>query len=421
MHAFDQYKARLQEVAEILKLNTAEISVFMTPEKILEKTLHVTLGGLPARLPAYRVQFNSARGPYKGGIRFHPAADLDEVQALAGMMAIKCAVVDIPMGGGKGGVTFDPKSVTKEEIFEVSRAWAREFASDIGPEKDIPAPDVYTNSEIMAVMLEEFEKVTGTKAAATFTGKPIAKGGIEGRDTATAMGGVFVLEAYVAEKDWKPADLRVAVHGFGNAGATAAQLLYERGYKIVGLADSKGAVMSNRGLDPMKFQEVKNQNKSIKEMYCHGTVCDEGMMEKDGVVVGDPNAVLTMEADILIPAALDGVITAEVAQEMRAKVVLELANGPTLAEADAILEERKIEVIPDVLANAGGVTVSYFEWDQNLKGTVHTRQEVNVRLKEVMTKAWNDVSAFSRKHSITYRKAAFALAVERILLAKKVA
>ncbi len=419
MHAFDQYKARLKETAEILNLTPEEVVYFETPEKIIEKKLSVTLGGALTELPAYRVQFNSARGPYKGGIRFHPAADLDEVKALAAMMAIKCAVVDIPMGGGKGGVTFDPKAATKDEIFDVSRAWVRAFAADIGPDKDIPAPDVYTNSEIMGVMLEEYEKVTGTKAPATFTGKNVNKGGIEGRDTATAMGGVFVLEAYVAEKGWKPADLRVAVHGFGNAGATAAILLHERGYKIVGLADSKGAVMSAQGVDPKKFQEVKNQNKSIKEMYCHGSVCDEGMMEKDSVVVGDPNSVLTMEADILIPAALDGVITPEVAHQMKAKVVMELANGPTLAEADAILEERKIDVIPDVLANAGGVTVSYFEWDQNLKGTTHTREDVNTRLKGVMTKAWNDVSAFAQKHSVTFRKAAFALAVERIRNAKK--
>ncbi len=419
MHAFDQFKARLKEAAETLLLSPEQLRDLETPDRIIEKTLSVNLGGIPHELLAYRVQYSNARGPYKGGIRFHPAADLDEVKALAAMMAIKCAVVNIPMGGGKGGVTFDPKAVSKDEILEVARAWARAFADDIGPDKDIPAPDVYTNAEIMAVMTEEYEKVKGIKAPATFTGKPVANGGIEGRDTATALGGVFVLEAYVAEKGWKPADLKVAIHGFGNAGATAAELLHERGYRIVGLADSKGAVMSAKGLDPKVFQEVKNQKKSIKEMYCHGSVCDEGMLEKDSVVVGDPNAVLTMDADVLIPAALDGVITKDVAGDMRAKVVLELANGPTLAEADAVLAERGIDVIPDVLANAGGVTVSYFEWDQNLKGTNYKRDEVNVRLKEVMTKAWNDVSGFAKKHSITFRKASFTLAVERILEAKK--
>jgi len=419
MHAFDQYKARLKEAGDILSLTPEEIRYFETPDQTLEKKLSVTLGGVPHELPAYRVQFSNARGPYKGGIRFHPAADLDEVKALAAMMAIKCAVVDIPMGGGKGGVTFDPKAVSKDEVLEVARAWSRAFANDIGPEKDIPAPDVYTNAEIMAVMLDEYEKVTGTKAPATFTGKPMDKGGIEGRDTATAMGGVFVLEAYVAERGWNPKDLRVAVHGFGNAGATAAMLLHDRGYKIVGLADSKGAVMSAKGLDPNVFQEVKNQNKSIKEMYCHGSVCDEGLLEKDSVVVGDPDAVLTMDADILIPAALDGVITQEVAREMRAKVVLELANGPTLAEADDDLAERGIDVIPDVLANAGGVTVSYFEWEQNHSGTHNDRASVNARLKEVMAKAWKDVEVFAKEHRITFRKAAFTLAVDRIRKARK--
>lgn len=419
MHAFDQYKARLKEAADILSLSSEQVRDLETPDRILEKTLSVSLGGVPSELPAYRVQFSNARGPYKGGIRFHPAADLDEVKALAAMMAIKCAVVDIPMGGGKGGVTFNPKAVSKEDVLEVSRAWARAFSDDIGPDKDIPAPDVYTNSEIMAVMLDEYEKTKGAKAPATFTGKPLDKGGIEGRDQATAMGGVYVLEAYVAEKGWKASDLKVAVHGFGNAGATAAELLHARGYKIVGLADSKGAVMSGKGLDPNVFQKVKQENKSVKEMYCNGTVCDEGLLERDSVVVGDPNAVLTMDADILIPAALDGVITAEVARAMRAKVVLELANGPTVAEADAILEERGIDVIPDVLANAGGVTVSYFEWEQNLKGTNYKRDEVNARLKDVMSKAWNDVSAFAKKHGITFRKASFVLAVERIVAAKK--
>lgn len=449
MHAFDQYKARLKETSAILHLTPEQVRDLETPDRILEKELEVTLGGVPSKLPAYRVQFNNARGPYKGGIRFHPAADLDEVKALAAMMAIKCAVVNIPMGGSKGGVTFNPKAVSKDDVLSVARAWARAMANDIGPEKDIPAPDVYTNAEIMGVMLDEYKKVMaeqarafttpseergesslssrpsdgGAKAAsnldAAFTGKPLDKGGIEGRDQATAMGGVFVLEAYVAEKGWKPSDLKVAVHGFGNAGATAAELLHERGFKIVGLADSKGAVMSAKGLDPKKFQEIKNQNKSIKEMYCEGSVCDEGLLEKDSVVVGDPSAVLTMDADILVPAALDGVITADVAKMMNAKVVMELANGPTVAEADAVLEERGIDVIPDVLANAGGVTVSYFEWEQNLKGTNWKRAEVNAKLKDVMTKAWNDVSAFAREHSVTFRKACFALAVERIIAAKK--
>ncbi len=415
--AFDQYRAHVDVVVALLGLSPAEAKVFTEPNRVIEKILKVTIGGEERELSAYRVQFNNARGPYKGGIRFHPGADLDEVKSLAAMMAIKCAVVDIPMGGGKGGVTFDPKGLSKPDIETVSRAFARAFATDLGPLKDVPAPDVYTNGEIMAIMLDEYEKVTGTKAPATFTGKPIELGGIPGRDTATALGGVFVLEAYVSEHGLDSKNLRVAIHGFGNAGATAATLLYERGYKIVGLSDSKGAVMSARGLDPMKFQEVKNQNKSLRDMYCQGSVCDEGLLERESVVVGDPNAVLAMDADIIIPAALDGVITNEVAEEMHAKIILELANGPVTAEADTILEKRGIDIIPDVLANAGGVTVSYFEWEQNIKGTTMTREEVNERLKQVMAKAWQSVSKFAKEHHITYRTAAFALAAKRILAA----
>lgn len=418
-HAFEQYTARVTEAAKLLELSSGDVKELETPDRIIEKTLDVTIGGTSQKIPAYRVQFSNARGPYKGGIRFHPAADLDEVKTLAAMMAIKCAVVNIPMGGSKGGVMFDPKKYSKEDIETVARAFARVFADDIGPEKDIPAPDVYTNAEIMGIMLDEYEKVVGKKAPGTFTGKPIELGGIPGRDTATAMGGINVLEAYVAEKGAKPSDLRVAVHGFGNAGATAASILYDRGYKIVGLADSKGSVMSAKGLNPAEFVQIKHKNHSLHEMYCEGSVCDLTLLKKSAVALGEPSDVLTMDADILVPAALDGVITKEVAEAMKATAILELANGPTTAEADAVLDRREIDAIPDVLANAGGVTVSYFEWEQNMKGNALTRKEVNHRLKEVMANAWKQVSHFAREYKISYRKAAFALATKRIIEATR--
>jgi glutamate dehydrogenase/leucine dehydrogenase len=410
MNAFDQYRARIADVSPILGLTGPQMTALETPDKVIEKTLNVELGGTTVSLPAYRVQFNNARGPYKGGIRFHPAADLDEVKALAAMMAIKCAVVNIPMGGGKGGVAFDPKQYTKDEVLTVGRAWAHAFAEDIGPQKDVPAPDVYTNGDIMAVMLDEYERTTGTRAPATFTGKPVAIGGLEGRDTATAMGGVFVLEAYMAERNMKPNDMRVAVHGFGNAGATVAKLLYDRGFDIVGIADSHAAIMSDEALNPYVFDESKKAGKTLIEAA-------EGHV---GLEIGTPDEVLTIEAEILIPAALDNVIApgTGVAEEVRAKVILELANGPTVAEADTILAARHIDVIPDVLANAGGVAVSYLEWDQNLKGTTLTRDEVNAQLKDIMARAWTDVAAFSTAHSVTFRMAAYALAVERILQAR---
>ena len=419
MNPFDQYAANVRKTAELLKLSKKDTDALLTPDRIIEKKLSVSIGKKKKTLTAYRVQFSNARGPYKGGIRFHPKADLHEVKALAAMMAIKCAVVGIPMGGGKGGVVVDPKTLSREEVHALSRAFARAFAPYIGPDKDIPAPDVYTNPEIMAVMLDEYEKVKGVSAPGTFTGKPLSIGGVPGRDTATAMGALFVLHALVKEKKWNPKSLRVDIHGFGNAGATMATFLYERGYRIVGLADSKGSVMSQKGLDPAVFNRIKNEHKSLRDAYCQGSVCDESRLRKEKVTIGEPEAVLSMDCDILIPAALDGVITEAVAKKVQAKAILELANGPTTADADVILLREEVPVIPDVLANAGGVTVSYFEWVQNNTGIPMTRVEVNKRLEKVMTVAWADVSRFANEYGVPYRIAAFALGVERILEAKR--
>ncbi len=418
---FKQFLLNIDKASEALKLTDDERKVFLEPDRVIEKSITVTLGGEKKTLPAYRVQFSNARGPYKGGIRFHPDADLNEVKALAATMAIKCAVVDIPMGGGKGGVTFNPKNTTKAEIEEVSRAWVDAFFEHIGPTRDIPAPDVYTNSEIMGIMVDEYEKRSGEKAPATFTGKAIEMGGIPGRDVATAMGGFFVLEAYVKEKGLNPQEQRVAIHGFGNAGATIGAILYDRGYKIVGVSDSKGSVMSkgDRGLNPATYVQIKNQNRSLRDAYCKGSVCDLSLIEEDNVDMGAPDDVLTMDADIIIPAALDGVITKDVAEKMKAKMVLELANGPTTAEADEILRGRNIDVVPDVLANAGGVTVSYFEWEQNMKGISLTRRQVYDKLKPIMVKSWNDISQFAKEHRTTYRTAAYGLGMQRILEARR--
>ena len=411
MNAFDQYKTRIEATGALLGLTEAETQALLTPDRVIEKTLNVELKGVELQLPAYRVQFSNARGPYKGGIRFHPAADLDEVKSLAAMMAIKCAVVNIPMGGGKGGVTFNPKDYSKEDLNTVGRAFARAFAEDIGPDKDVPAPDVYTTSEIMDNMVDEYEKVVGHPARGTFTGKSVAQGGIEGRDTATAMGGVFVLEAWLKERGLDHKDMTVAVHGFGNAGATMAGLLYDRGFRIVGIADSKYSIITDEDIDPHEFLKRKNAGETLLQIAePHGSL-----------EVGMPEEVLSMEADIIIPAALDNVITAAVAREITAKVIVELANGPTTAEADAVLAERGIDVIPDVLANAGGVAVSYLEWEQNRSLTNYGRDEVNAKLKDIMARAWGDVSAFAKEHTVTYRKAAYALAAKRIIDAKKLA
>ena len=407
MHAFEQYTERIKRTVAFLGLSSEQEKKLLTPDHVIQRTLPVDLSTGHQELAAYRVQFSNARGPYKGGIRFHPAADLDEVKALAAMMAIKCAVVNIPFGGGKGGVTVDPKKLTPADLDTIARTWAYEFVPNIGPSIDIPAPDVYTNAHLMDVMQAEYERFHGTPMPGTFTGKSIGKGGIEGRDTATAMGGVFVLEAYLAERGIDHNDMKVAVHGFGNAGATAAMLLYDRGFKIVGIADSKTALMSEDGLDPHVFHAAKERGESLLD----------AMRGHVSLEVGLPDEVLTMDTDVLIPAALDNVIAPGkgVAEEVTAKVILELANGPTTADADEILRDRKIDVIPDVLANAGGVAVSYLEWRENRAGTTKTREQVNTELKKIMSAAWHDVETFANEHHATFRDAAYAVAIKRIL------
>lgn len=416
---FEEYRLYVERACAVLDVSQDAVQHFLEPNEIIRKKLSVIIDEIPEELPAYRVQFNNARGPYKGGIRFHPEANESEVTALAGTMAIKCAVVNIPLGGGKGGVQVDPKLLTHDEVHEVSRAFVREMYDYIGPDKDIPAPDVYTNAEIMAIMLDEFEKIKGEPAPAAFTGKPLERGGIAGRDTATAYGGVSVLEQYVAQEGLNPKELRVAVHGFGNAGQVAAELLQEKGYTIVGVADSKGSVMNQQGLDVAALCKLKKEGKELTSPYVKDGDVDEEAVGKDGVTIGGSDAVLVMDADILIPAALDGVLTKDIVNNIDVKIILELANGPTTAEADLELHGRGVAIIPDALANAGGVYVSYLEWLVGKTGDTMTRDEVNTKLQDAMKVAWSDVSKFAEEHDVSYRTAAFALGISRILEAEE--
>lgn len=416
MSPFENYRARLRHAAKALGLSLEETKRLETPDRILEKNIVVKRDdGTEVSLPAYRVQFNNARGPYKGGIRFHPGADLDEVKTLAALMAIKCAVVDIPMGGAKGGVQFNPKDFSRAEIERVSRAWVRAFSEHIGADKDIPAPDVYTNAEIMGYMLDEFQRITGRKEPGVITGKPIEHGGSQGRDTATAQGAVYVLESLRKALGIPAGELRVAIQGFGNAGAHAAEILHELGYPIVALSDSKGGIYRASGLKPEEVDRVKHEKDAITEMYCQGTVCDLGRLEKDQARIITNEELLTSDCDVLIPAALDNQLTARNAGDVKAKIVLEIANGPTSPEADAILAEKKVIVVPDVLANAGGVTVSYFEWLQNRSGESWSEQEVMARLQPIMEKAFEAVWHEAQAHTVTPRDAAFLLGVRRIV------
>lgn len=411
---FEQIQQHIQEAATSCGISKDMQARLLIPDTVIEKTLQVEHDGVLIKLPAYRVQWNDARGPYKGGIRFHPHADLEEVKALSAAMAIKCAVVDIPLGGAKGGVVFDPKSYTRSEIENVARSYAREISEHIGVDRDIPAPDVYTNSEIMAYMLDEYERTIGRHEPGAFTGKPLSLGGSRGRDSATAQGGVYVLEMLMRERHTKPQETRVAIQGFGNAGATMAKLLHAAGYRIVALSDSKGTLMNQDGLDPNRVEEAKHKGDAVTSLYCEGTVCDELKMKEDGATVGGPDDVLFVPCDVLIPAALDNQITEENCEKVTAKIILELANNPVTPEADGSLFERGVVIIPDVLANAGGVTVSYFEWVQNRQQYYWSEVDVEERLKKVMVTAYMEVEERAREGKVSLRDAAYQVGVGRI-------
>lgn len=406
MAAFAYFKHNVGKAADLLGLTDEQRASFMTPDRVLRATLSVLMDdGTTREFPAYRVQFDNARGPYKGGIRFHPEADEDEVSALAAMMAIKCAVVDIPFGGAKGGVTVDPKLLSEAELERLSRAYVQAFAEHLGPDKDVPAPDVYTNAEIMAIMLDEYEKITGAPAPAMITGKPIEHGGIVGRDTATADGALYVLESVLEDQHRSLEGVEVSIQGAGNAGAQAARLVVADGGKVVALADSRGTLINESGIDVEAVLALKEEGKSVHDATAYGT---PGAIED----------VISAACDVFVPAALEDAVTEESAGMVMATAVLEIANGPVTPEADELLTARGIGVIPDVLANAGGVTVSYFEWLQNRSTETWTRDRVTERLKETMRDAYRDVADFAHERGITLREAAYALALTRILEAR---
>lgn len=409
MTPYAQILSHITRAIESLGISEQNAERLMTPDAIHMKDLQVTTSRGVEIFPAFRVQFNNARGPYKGGIRFHPQADEDEVKALAAAMAVKCAVVDIPLGGAKGGVTFDPKEYGAADIALIARAYARAMSEHIGVDRDIPAPDVYTTPELMAVMLDEYETVTGRSEPGMITGKPLVLGGSKGRGEATAQGGVFVLEEYVRSIDRIPHDMRVAIQGYGNAGHTMARLLARDGYRIVALSDSRGTIQSEQGLDLDIIDTAKRE---------HGSVV-AALDRLPHATIHNSDDILSLDCDILIPAALDNQIRNDNVGNVKADIILELANNPTTPEADALLFKKGATVIPDVLANAGGVTVSYFEWVQNRTGLYWTEDDVKGKLKEKITTAYREIITLSQKEGISQREAAYRLAISRIHEAMK--
>lgn len=405
-NAFENAERVLKKVDAFLNLSDEAFTLLRTPQNIVDVTFPVQLAsGDTKEFHGYRVQFNNARGPYKGGIRFHPKVDLDEVKALSFWMAVKCAVVDIPLGGGKGGVEFNPKEYSKEDVEQIARGYIRALGDNIGAEKDIPAPDVYTTPEIMAIMRDEFEKVHGREEAGMITGKPLDKGGIAGRSYATAQGGAFVLRELASVFGMNPEQTTVAIQGYGNAGYHMARILHGWGYKVVAVSDSKGGIHNPEGLDPEAVFNHKKETKSVADFEGTTAITNDELLELD--------------VDVLVPSALENQITGANADKIKAEVIIELANGPTTPEADEVLLRKDIRVIPDVLANAGGVTVSYFEWLQNKEGRIWTEEEVLKKLEEIMKNAFDAVHEIVTDKNIDYRTASYILGIERILEAEK--
>ncbi len=409
-NVFDDAVARMERIAREAGLAPEVIEALRRPKATLTATLPVRRDdGATSYFTGYRCRYNDALGPTKGGIRFHPGVTIEEVQALALWMTLKCAVVGLPYGGGKGGVIVDPKALSRLEVERLSRAYIRAFADFIGPEVDIPAPDVYTNARIMGWMADEYQAIRRVKAPAVITGKPIALGGSLGRDEATGRGAFLVIQELARRKGLAPAETRVAIQGFGNAGYHVARLLAGAGYRIVAVSDSKGGIFSEGGFDVESVNQVKQQSGEVKGVYCHGSVCE--LVEHQRI---SNEELLELPVDLLIPAALEGVIGPWNADRIEAPLIVEVANGPVVGEVDPALFARGVQVVPDILTNAGGVTVSYFEWVQNRNGLPWTLEQVRERLEEVLVRAFGEVWDLAEADGLPLRSAAYILALRRI-------
>lgn len=406
MNAFQNAMRQLEDAAATRPMDPFVLERLRHPERVVDVEFSVTMDdGSPKIFRGYRVQWNSARGPYKGGLRFHQQVEMDEVKALAFWMAIKCAVVGIPYGGGKGGVTVDPKTLSAGELERLTRSFTRAIADVIGPDKDIPAPDVNTTPTIMDILADEYGKIVGHAEPAVVTGKTIANGGSEGRGGATGQGGYYVFEEYRQKFSLDPESLTVVVQGFGNVGQSIARLFDHHGYKVIAVSDSKGGIHDERGMD-------------IKALIAH--------KDATGSVAGFPGTkpvgsdeLLALPCGVLIPSALENQLTAESAPRVQAQMILELANGPTTPEADQHFAKNGVIVVPDVLANSGGVATSFLEWQQNKTGEHWSETEVYARLEPLMREAARAVIRKGEEVGATHREAAFLVAVERIEMAVK--
>lgn len=395
----------IDRIREAESLADEDIALLRQPKRRVNATVPVRMDdGSIERFPSFRIQYNGSRGPTKGGLRYHPGVDEDEVDELAFLMTLKCAVVDVPFGGAKGGVQVNPDRLSDGELERLSRAYIGEYRDVIGPQKDIPAPDVNTNGEIMAWMMDEYERLEGENAPGVITGKPIELGGSEGRETATSLGGAVIIDEYVENEGMETEDLDVAVQGLGNVGSYLVEFLNDRGYNVVAVSNSSGGVYDPDGIDvPRLLDDLRDGGVTLSE-YGDEITNDE---------------LLTKDVDILVPAAIEDQITSENMEEINADTIVEMANGPTTPTADEHLSEVGIEVVPDILANAGGVTVSYFEWVQNISNEYWTKERVEEKLEGQMRAAFEKVNGRREADESTWREAAYRHSIDRVLEAER--
>lgn len=397
---FDPAKFQLKKAGGYINLASWILDTLLEPQRTIQVMFPLKLDSGEIKLVSgFRVQYNNWRGPYKGGLRFHPQVDMDEIKALAFLMTIKNAVVDVPFGGGKGGIEIDPKTLSENELERLTRSFTKKLAPNIGPLVDVPAPDVNTTAQVMDWLVHEYSKIAGKKVLAVVTGKSVKNGGSLGREEATGMGGFCILAELIKKMKLKT-PFTVAIQGFGNVGLHIAQLLSKNGFKVVAVSDSKGGILSYEGLDITTVIAHKKSGKNVSAYNQGKKITNEELLE--------------LAVDILVPAALENVIVAKNAHKIKAKIILEMANGPISAEADQILHKKKILVVPDVLANSGGVTVSYFEWVQNLKNQKWSLAKVNKELKQKMIKAFTQVWKMHLERKVDLRTAAYILALKRL-------
>ncbi len=407
---YDNVLKVVKQAAEILGYEESDYEAIKYPERELKVSVLVQMDdGTVQVFEGYRIQHSTSRGPAKGGIRFHPNVNNDEVKALAAWMTFKCAVVGIPYGGGKGGVICDPSKLSERELRAITRRFTASIAPLIGPDQDIPAPDVGTNAQVMGWMMDTYSMLKGHCVPGVVTGKPIDLGGALGRNEATGRGVMLTTKNILAKMGIPMEGTDVVIQGMGNVGSISAKLLYKEGMKVIAVSDVSGGIYNPEGLNiPAILEYLSQSRRNLLSGY-----------EEPGMTRIDNAQLLTLKTTVLVPAALENQINGDNAEQIQAKLIVEAANGPTTSEADAILERRGITVVPDILTNAGGVVVSYFEWVQNIQSVSWTEEHVNEELKKIMDKAFNAVWDITQEKQVTLRTGAYLIAVKRVVDAKK--